>query len=282
MGKKSILRNPRWILGVMALSLLCRPVLAAEDRLPLWEAGFGAAYISFPEFRGAKSQQDYVLPLPYLIYRGDHFQVDRGGARGVLIAGPRFDVDVSISGAIPVKSREAGVRSGMPDLDPQVEGGVSLNWLLWQGNGGRLRMRLPVRAAIATDLRSFAHAGWKADPQLHAETAQVPGRWSLSIAAGPLFADRRNHDYYYSVGPEYALPERPAYQARAGFSGWALVASASRRFERVWVGAFMRQDYLAGATFSDSPLVETRHSTMLGIGAAWVFRQSARQARYEW
>jgi MipA family protein len=252
------------------------------DELPLWEAGFGVAPISFPEYRGSRTQRQYLMPLPYLIYRGEILEVDRGSIRGLLIDAQRFELDLSINGAVPVESSDDGPRSGMPDLDPVLEMGVSLGWLLGQGNAGRTRFRLPVRAVIATDLTSARHVGWKAEPQLHAETQEIPGRWNLSIATGPVFADRGYHEYYFDVDPEYATPGRPTYRAGGGYSGWSVTASASRRVDSIWIGAFLRYDNLEGTSFADSPLVETTHAAMAGIGVAWIFRQSSRPAARRW
>lgn len=263
------------------LLLACSTATAA-DELPLWEAGFGIAPISFPEYRGAGTQRQFVLPLPYLVYRGEYLQVDRGGLRGLLLDTQRFDVDLSLDGAVPVTSSDDSPRSGMPDLDPVLEGGLSISFLLAEGNRGRLRLRLPLRAATAVDLGSIHHVGWKANPQLHAETQEEPGRWSLSVATGPLFADRRYHSYYYGVAGKFATLDRPAYQASGGYSGWGVVAAASRRFERTWVGVFLRYDNLAGARFLDSPLVETRHAVMAGFGVARVFRQSRLRVPPQW
>jgi MipA family protein len=263
-----------------AMAMYC--IAADSDELPLWEAGFGVAPISFPEYRGSRSQRQYLMPLPYLIYRGEILEVDRGGIRGLLVDAERFEMDLSFNGAVPVKSSDDGPRSGMPDLDPVVEVGVSLGWLLGQGTMGRTRLRLPVRAVFATDLASASHVGWKAEPQLHAETHEIPGRWNLSVATGPIFADRGYHGYYFDVDPEFAIPGRPAYRAGSGYSGWSVTASASRRVGSIWVGAFLRYDNLEGASFADSPLVETSHAAMAGIGAAYIFRQSSRPAASRW
>lgn len=268
-----IFHRPWCLAAVLACCLLGWPPASAADELPLWEAGFGVAPISFPEYRGAKTQRHYVLPLPYLIYRGKLVQVDRGGIRGLLLDREDFEIDLSVSGTVPVKSRGEGPRSGMPDLDPILEAGATISWLLVQGGLGRVRLRLPIRAAMATDLRSIHHVGWKADPHVHVEVRDVAGGWKLGVAVGPLFADRRYHDYYYAVDPAFATPERPVYQASGGYSGWSVLASASRRTDRLWMGAFLRYDNLDGARFTDSPLVETRHATMVGFGIAWILRQ---------
>jgi outer membrane protein len=50
----------------------------------------------------------------------------------------------------------------------------------------------------------------------------------------------------------------------------------SRHFDRIRVGAFIRYDYLSGAAFDDSPLVETDHSLMGGVAVSWILKKSTR------
>ncbi|GEM_PF-3538551 len=71
--------------------------LAHAEKLPLWEAGFGIAPVTFPDYRGANQQSAYVLPFPYFIYRGDRFKVDRSGPRSVLFENERLQLDLSIN-----------------------------------------------------------------------------------------------------------------------------------------------------------------------------------------
>jgi hypothetical protein len=78
------------------------------------------------------------------------------------------------------------------------------------------------------------------------------------------------------VDPQYATPTRPAYRASGGYSGTLALASLSRRFNRVWMGGFVRYDNLAGSQFDDSPLYETRHSLMAGFAVSWILKQSSR------
>ena len=65
-------------LSILALSTSA-PV-HAEQR-PLWEAGLGAAGISFPDYRGSDERKNYLLPMPYAIYHGDYLKVDRARVR---------------------------------------------------------------------------------------------------------------------------------------------------------------------------------------------------------
>ncbi len=91
---------------------------------------------------------------------------------------------------------------------------------------------------------------------------------------GPLFADRRYHDYFYTVAAQYATLARPAYQAAGGYAGTQAIASLSKRYPRFWVGAYMRYDTLAGAAFVDSPLVQRRSYWSAGFGISWMIGRS--------
>lgn len=51
--------------------------------------------------------------------------------------------------------------------------------------------------------------------------------------------------------------------------------SVSKRYSKIWVGAFTRWDSLGGAVFTDSPLVKSENNFAAGVGIAWVFRESS-------
>ena len=245
------------------------------EELPLWEAGAGLAVVDFPNYRGADDRKIYALPIPYVIYRGDFLQVDRQRIRGLLVQRDRFELDMSVNGSIPVRARDTGARSGMPDLDPTLELGPSANIKLAQGSRYAVELRVPVRAVIASDFREVRDEGFLAQPNLTLDVA-LDRDWRLGMLAGPLFANKRYHQYFYGVDPQYATPERRAYQAHGGYSGAQALMAVSKRFERFWVGAFVKYDELSGASFEDSPLVRQKHGWAAGVGMAWVFARSTR------
>ena len=64
---------------------------AQADELPRWEVGLGAVGLSIPDYRGSDQQRGYLLPLPYVQYRGDIFRIDREGAHGDLFRSDRSE-----------------------------------------------------------------------------------------------------------------------------------------------------------------------------------------------
>ena len=135
--------------GMAALSLAVLALPAAGEDKPLWEAGLGVGVVSFPEYRGSARQRAVALPMPYFIYRGKILKADRNGLRGKLFDNERAEINLSFAASLPVESDSKGQRRGMPDLQPTVEVGPSLDVNLWRGDAGRTRLdlRLPVRAA---------------------------------------------------------------------------------------------------------------------------------------
>jgi hypothetical protein len=77
-----------------------------------------------------------------------------------------------------------------------------------------------------------------------------------------------------NVAPQFATPQRPAYEAHGGYAGLFSIVSLSRRFDGYWVGAFLRADTLRGAVFDDSPLVRRESYVAGGAAIAWVLGTS--------
>jgi outer membrane scaffolding protein for murein synthesis (MipA/OmpV family) len=262
---------------VLGVACLAAAALACAEERPLWEAGAGGFAFAQPDYRGADQGRGYVLPLPYFVYRGDRFRVDREGIRGLLFDSDRVELDISLFATPPVDSASNTVRQGMPDLDPTVEVGPVLDITLARDRPKdwdyRLRLRLPVRGVFTTGGEG---AGWVAWPHLNLDLKPnfLGGQWNLGLNAGPYFGNAKYHAYYYSVATEFATPARPAYEAHGGYSGTVLLAGLTRRFDKVWVGGYVRYDNLSGVAFEDSPLFKQTSYWAAGIAIAYVFAES--------
>ncbi|HEY6000652.1 MAG TPA: MipA/OmpV family protein [bacterium] len=249
----------------------------AEQALrPRWEIGAGVAAFSMPAYRGSSEQRGYLLPVPYAVYRGEVLKVDREKVAGMLFSSEHVKLDISMSGSAPASSDGLEARRGMPDLAPSFEVGPQLDVILSERDRWRLDLYLPVRRVVAVDGSGLHAIGWVANPSLGLAVKDVGpgGGWELGISGGPLWADAEMHGYYYGVSPEYATADRPAYRARGGYSGTALTVSATKRFDRLWVGAFVRVNLLQGTAFEGSPLVEERTGYLAGLAVSWVPLQS--------
>ena len=260
------------LLSIAALGFCSR--LRAEE-LPRLELGIGVVGISLPDYRGSSEQQNHLLPLPFIVYRGEHLRADRDGIRGLLFEHPRLSLNVNVSGSVPVDSDDNPQREGMADLDPTFELGPSLNLHLSDRSARGPRILLPLRAVISVSSSGVEHVGWRLHPIYELPFQHRPAGFSVKMQIGPQFADHDYHDYLYSVTGSDVRPGRPAFSAGGGYSGLSLQLSATRRFSNGWwLGSFVRYDNLRGVAFKDSPLVVEDHALLIGIGLAWVFYRS--------
>lgn len=264
-------------LAVVAGIALCVHMTATAEDKPLWEAGLGVAAMRIPAYRGSDQRNNLVLPLPYLVYRGEFLKADRDGVRGQLFESDDIDFTISAALSPPASSRKIRAREGMPDLDANFEIGPQIDVPLWRNarQSRQLKFQMPVRAAFTVAHRS-ENIGWIAHPRLNLDVTDLPGLpgWNFGLQSGPLFGDRRQHAYFYGVNAAYATANRPAYRAGGGYSGMESLLGVSRRFPGHWLGAFVRYDNLQHARFADSPLVRTRHYFVFGVAVSWILGES--------
>ena len=90
---------------------------ARADLYPLWEGGAGLTVLQFPYYRGSDQSDRYVFPVPYVVYRGPFLKVDRQKVRGLFFESEHGELDVSINGSPPVRSKEIRAREEAPARD---------------------------------------------------------------------------------------------------------------------------------------------------------------------
>jgi outer membrane protein len=257
--------------------------VSAEEK-PLWEVGLGVSVLQLPAYRGAAETRTDVLPIPYLVYRGDHFKADKDGVRSVLFDSDAFEVNLSLAASPPVNSRDVKVRDGMPDLNSSMELGPSVDIKLWQSSdhGAKLKLFLPVRAAVTLE-SDPKFIGWQFTPRLNLDVANPFGHkgWTFAVVGGPVFGSREQHDYFYGVAPQYATTSRAAYDARAGYAGMQVLSALWKRFPSFWMGGFMRFDDVRGAVFENSPLVTQKSGFSGGVAMTWVLGESSKRVVVE-
>lgn len=264
------------IRGVLAALVLARvlPAAAAELPLPRLELGVGVGLLSNPDYSGSASVSTTVLPVPYFVYRGERIQVTRDGLVARLFGTPNLRLAVSASASLPGNDSQDTARRGMPKLLPTFEIGPSLEWRFSEV-GGHWDLRLPVRAVAAADLDEFERIGWLTYPHLRYGQGRRWGDWTVegAASAGPVWASRDYHRYFYRVEPQYATPQRPAYEPAGGYSAARTTAYVGLRHGAWRMGLGISHDTLAGAVMRDSPLVETGDATTIGFGVFYTLWQ---------
>ncbi|MBA3581005.1 MAG: MipA/OmpV family protein [Gammaproteobacteria bacterium] len=248
-------------------------ITPTTEALPTWELGIGGGALNIPDYRGSNRDQVLLVPIPYIVYRSELFKADRDGIRGELAALPRIELNISISGSLAYAADDNPLRVGMPELDPTFELGPSLNIDLSPKQDKQIQLKLPLRAVYSFGAEGIGTVGTVFHPHL-AYRESLRNDWRFKASVGPYYASDNYHDYYYTVAPQYALADRPSYEADVGYSGWSANVSLSRRIKKFWYGGFVRYDNLADATFKESPLVETNHYWVYGIAGSWIFGQS--------
>ena len=265
---------------------LLLPCLAASfahaDQLPLWEAGAGFGVTTLPHYRGSDQAKTWVLPVPYVVYRGASLKVDDDRRlRGLL--GDRVEVELSLSGSPPAKDNDA--RRDMPDLDATLELGPSLNITLFrsENRNEKLELRLPVRTVFSSDFSHVRQTGWVFQPNLSLDFKNVLGDrgWKLGLQGSLIYANRRYNQYFYAVDPAFVTADRPAFDPSGGYGGMNFLAAVSKHFPGFWVGGFAKWDSVSGAVFADSPLVRARSNFSGGFAVAWIFRASTAKVEAE-
>lgn len=260
----------------LVLSLCCiftQPALAKET---FWEMGAGATAVNTALYPGSDEDVSFFIPFPFFRVKSDHFEVD-DGIRGFLFESAKYRFNVSAGFGVPVNSKNSDARNGMPDLNAVVQIGPSLEIVF---SGGRrkpheFRLELPVRAAIATDLKSAESVGVIFEPRLSYETLRpFKSGWSYQIRGGLRYATNEYHAYYYDVPAAFSTPQRQAFQSNSGYSGAFIDLTGNWRQNDFIYFGFLSYQNLSGATYEDSPLVEDTTVFSVGAGFIWIFSDS--------
>lgn len=246
---------------------------------PRWEVGLAGVGGYVADYPGANQSRFRGLPVPYFIYRGEVLRAGDGGIlRGRYELSDRIEVDLSFDGSLNADSDKNELRRGMKDLDFLAEIGPQIKWTAWKAEARSLTLNLPVRAVVSFG-NGIGSEGFVLNPRVTYRDSAFMGGTTLSLSAGPIFASGKLMDYFYTVRPQEALPDRPAFDAEAGYLGSEFSVGLSRRitpsvrlFTGVQLGVF------SGATNRDSALLANETNWNFAVGLSWAIWKSDRRA----
>jgi outer membrane scaffolding protein for murein synthesis (MipA/OmpV family) len=147
--------------------------------------------------------------------------------------------------------------------------------------GGYLNLGLAVRAASSTDFQRMEGRGFVFAPELQFRLPGFPKEdWTLFLGASTMFADRRYHQYYYEVNPEFATASRPGYAARAGYFSTDASAGISipvirKRLQAAFFTSLTSYDAAANES---SPLMRAKMGWSNAAVLIWTIGKSERLA----
>lgn len=253
---------------------------------PLWEIGIGAAGARLPHYPGSDEYDNYVIPVAYVIYRGEILRADREGVRGIFYKGHGFETSLSFWGNPPI-SDDNEARQGMPELDAVGEVGPALRYYFYgYDHPDHLYLQAALRTAWSFDFQGgldidtsyeglFGSLGMRFQNRTWLARQNIILRFNAALQ----FADNSYNDYFYGVDPAFATATRPAYEADGGYAGLSFSTSLYKRLtDRLGVGCYVRWNNISGAAFEDSPLVRTENNYSIGSVLIWRLFESKRSA----
>jgi len=263
-------------LNALVASLLIASSSAsfAEDIDTLWDKltiGVGVAAVDYPHYPGSSQSDTLVAPLPYLEYSGDWLSIDRDGVQAALLKSDRFELDISVSGSLPVNNKDNRLRDGMDDLGLIIEVGPELEVSLSEWGNNSLQLHLPLREAIELlGEESINTSGWVFDPRLHYQWNKNDLEFEIDL--GAYWASREYNQLIYGVSSRDATPARALYSADSGLVGYRLSSTLQYDVNNWTFLAYARYMDLASSANETSPLFEDDSYVLFGLGAIWRFK----------
>jgi len=249
----------------------------STQSLPKWEFGLGPSLFSFPDYPGSSERNNLILPFPYIVYRSETLTIDQREIKKPIFNYQNLEVDFSLSGSVPVSSKDNKAREGMDDLDGSIEIGPVMRVTLHSNKLNEFKFEWPVRLVLASDFRSIHQEGFTSSPGVFyyfRQSFSKNRRLKISVGAAADYGTAQNNDYFFGIDPNEVTATRPAFKATGGFQGFAYTVGFNLHLNDFWVGAFYRQRDLAQSVFRESSLVEQSLSESYGIVLTWNFFRS--------
>jgi outer membrane scaffolding protein for murein synthesis (MipA/OmpV family) len=262
-----------WLVCILFSSSVLSDNSYSKEQSTL-EIGAGISVVDIPHYAGSEQSKSYAIPFPFFRYKSKNVSLDRDGLKRYLLKGEDWDLDLSFAATIPLDSDESRAREGMPDLDWVGLIGPAFNYNVFKKDDHELKINVPLRFAVSTDLNNFDYVGWDFSPRIQWRTTFKNEQivWNSVAAFGLEFADAKYHGYFYSVDDEFSTAQRNSYEAKSGYGGFKITLGINRRDGNFWFGAFTRYRNLADAEFVDSPIVTTKENLYVGIAFAWILK----------
>jgi outer membrane scaffolding protein for murein synthesis (MipA/OmpV family) len=257
--------------------------MRGDEGPPLYELGGGAVWSQIPDYPGARFSKKLFIPFPAGLYRGERLRADEdGGMRSRFFYNDFYEVNLSIGGSLPAKSKDNPDREGMPGLDTVLELGPGLIlhfYKLTPKNRFKLSLNLPFRSAFSFDSDSLVGRGFIFNPMLYGIYDRVfIKNLSLFTSFDFRYATKKNQDFYYGVGPLQARDFRPVYTAKGGYMGLGYGLGFNYNYKNritVFTGGYYSNYH--GSANEDAFLLRKKDTLSIAVGLVWWFYHSPQK-----
>jgi len=259
-------------------------IMHGKRERPLYEIGAGILYSKFPNYPGASSSKQVVLPFPNLIYRGEKLRLKREeGARGIFYNGENVEIDISFDGTLSSDADDTEAREGMPKLDTLIEFGPRFLYNIAKvtdSNPWDFDFHLAGRIAFSTGLFKNLHArGLVVNPFLTVRRVSLFTDDDLFAASASIkYATMEWHEYYYSVNQRFATESRPFYKSKSGLAelSYALFYNYPIKNDFYTFAGGIHSFYSQSAN-KESPLLTQNSNITFVLGIYWNFHKSKQK-----
>jgi len=252
---------------------------------PLWEVNLFGGVASIPHYNGSDETSVYVVPIPYLLYRGETIQTDRKGIRVEFFATRHLLSELSFSGNPPVNS-DNKARTGMIELGPLIEIGPSLKYYFTDRYANSLVfIDVSIRKVFEIDLdnplhiqEEGIHGGIKLAYKYNA--LYEKNNYSIGVNGGVDFGNQDYLGFYYNVSTQFETVARSAYQVDGGYAGLYLSTYCHKKINNnLYIALYGRITNINNAVFQDSPLVKQNMSYLVGMAFVWKIKESKKSIK---
>lgn len=250
--------------------------LASESKKPLWELGVGLGGLRSPAYIGASQNTQRLLPIPYVIYRGEIFRADENGIGARLLSGDNYDIDFSLGAGLGGGNQTIDLRKGMPKLGPTFEIGPRLSWRVAQpSKDSMVQVNFPLRAVFEFN-NGIKNRGFVFEPNVRYTNENIGAGIGFVAQAGLLWGDEKIHKHYYEVLPVYATVGRPVFTSKNGLLATRFSVAAFKDVTpNLSVGAFARMDLSGNSASEKSSLHAKNNGLTVGFGLNYTFAKSS-------
>jgi hypothetical protein len=254
---------------------------------PLWEMDLAAFARYGPSYPASENSQLNIVPLPFPIYRGKILRVGDDTEKPIstrIFRRDKIKLDIDFGLNFSVDSDEVDARVGMPDLDLVLEAGPQLELQFAESpRHGDMFLDLQLRGAVSFDGLDPSWRGLVFASQLkYVRPIRLAKKTEVSVRLTPEWGSEDYMDFFYTVAPEFATPDRAAYAANSGYLGTKLSFSLDQRLnKKLRILAGVRFGFYGGAQNRNSPLFTDDTTTTVYFAFLWKFWESKRKVTTE-